>query len=104
MQRIIYGYLFGVIIGSKASFLIAQCCSANPIIGSVSVGLLSKSTIREILFYRYTYSDTYFEEDKKRKDIHYLQYSLYSYAGNIISYGITKKITADLELGYYIKK
>ncbi len=82
----------------------AQCCSANPIVGSSNIGLLSKNTIREIIFYRYNYSDTYYEETRKRTDIHYLHYSLYSYIGNIISYGLSRKITIDLELGYYLKK
>lgn len=84
--------------------LSGQCCSANPIVGSSNIGLLSKNTLRTIAFYRYNYSDTYYENDKKREDIHYLHYSWYSYVGNIISYGITSKITTDLEWGYYLKK
>ncbi len=81
-----------------------QCCSANPVVGSTNIGLLSKNTLRVIGFYRYSFSDTYFEGDKKRTDIHYLRYALYSYFGNIISYGVSRKITVDLEMGYYLKK
>lgn len=82
----------------------AQCCSANPVVGSTNIGLLTKNTLREIIFFRYSYSDVYFEGSRKREDIQYLRYSLYAYAGNIISYGITRKITADVEFGYYLKK
>ncbi|HPQ09309.1 MAG TPA: hypothetical protein PK995_08795 [Bacteroidia bacterium] len=95
------GSLFIEIINN---YVKAQCCSANPVVGSTNIGLLSKNTLREIAFYRYTYSDTYFENDNKREDIHYLRYSLYSYFGNILSYGISSKFTIDLELGYYLKK
>lgn len=86
------------------AFSYAQCCSANPIVGSTNIGILTKGTIREIFYYRYIYADTYFERDTKMSDIQYLQYSLYSYAGNILSYGLLRKLTIDLELGYYLKK
>lgn len=98
-----YLWYFCVLLLLKSKS-VAQCCSANPIVGSSNIGLLSKNTLREILFYRYSFSDTYFEKSSKRENIHYLQYSLYSYAGNIVSYGITHRFTADFEFGYYIKK
>ena len=82
----------------------SQCCSANPVVGSTNVGLLSKNTLREIAYYRYNYSDTYYEGNNKQPDIHYLKYAWYSYVGNIISFGISNKFTADLEIGYYIRK
>ncbi|GIV26765.1 MAG: hypothetical protein KatS3mg027_0579 [Bacteroidia bacterium] len=82
----------------------SQCCSANPVVGSTNIGLLSQNTLRVIAFYRYNFSDIYFESNKKRTDIQYLKYSLYSYVGNILSYGITRKFTVDLEMGYYLKK
>ncbi len=87
-----------------SSNVYSQCCSAHPVVGSTNIGLLSKNTLRVIGFYQYSFSDTYFEGDKKRTDIHYLRYSLYSYLGNIISYGVSRKITVDLETGYYLKK
>lgn len=100
----VFSWTLTVLIVLYYQPIFSQCCSANPIVGSSNIGLLSKNTLRAIAFYRYSYSDTYFEGSKKREDIHYLKYSLYSYVGNILSYGITRKITTDLELGYYLLK
>lgn len=98
------GFIVVMYLWLSNYFAFAQCCSANPIVGSTNIGLLSKNTLRVIAFYRYNYSDTYYENNQKRENIQYLKYSWYSYIGNILSYGISEKITADLELGYYLKK
>lgn len=104
MRKYVLTAYWCYVLFESVNSVYAQCCSANPVVGSTNIGLLTKNTLREIIFFRYSYSDVYFEGSRKREDIQYLRYSLYAYAGNIISYGITRKITADVEFGYYLKK
>ena len=81
----------------------AQCCApGNPVSGSEYIGTLPKKTLRTITFYRHSYSDTYFEGS----DISEYQgtESGYDFIGEVISYGIIGKLTAEAEIGYYIDK
>ncbi len=82
----------------------AQCCSGNPVVGSTNVGILTKHNLRIISFYRYNYSDAYYDNNQRRSDIQYLKYTNYHYAGGILAFGITSKFTAEAEFGYYIQK
>lgn len=82
---------------------IAQCCSpGNPVSGSAYVGTLPKKTLRTITYYRHSYSDTYYEgsEVSDYQGTH----SGYDFFGEVLSYGIIKKLTVDAELGYYVYK
>jgi hypothetical protein len=82
---------------------IAQCCSpGNPVSGSAYVGTLPKKTLRTITYYRHSYSDTYFEGS----DVSDYQgtNSGYDFFGEVLSYGIIKKLTVDAEIGYYVYK
>jgi len=81
----------------------SQCCTANPVAGSANIGVLTKKTFRFITYYRFNYADTYFEGSKK-SGFDFLKNSNYNFIGTIFSYGITGKLTADLELGYYINR
>jgi len=82
---------------------IAQCCSpGNPVSGSEYVGILPRKTLRTITYYRHSFSDTYFEGSEKSDD-HGTQ-SGYDFIGEVLSYGIIKKLTVEAELGYYIYK
>lgn len=82
---------------------ISQCCTVNPVAGSTNVGILNKKSFRTILYYRYSFSDTYFE-GSRRVDFKAVKYSNYNYIGNIFAYGLTHKITLEAELGYFINK
>jgi hypothetical protein len=82
---------------------IAQCCSpGNPVSGSEYVGILPKKTLRTITYYRHSFSDTYYEgsEVSDYQGTH----SGYDFFGEVLSYGIIKKLTAEAELGYYVYK
>lgn len=81
---------------------VAQCCSANPVAGTINVGVLNKKSARVISYYRHSYSDTYFH-DNMRSDLNLITAN-YNYIGSIVSYGITSKVTAETELGYFINK
>jgi hypothetical protein len=93
--------IIGLIILAQAG--IAQCCSpGNPVSGSEYVGILPKKTLRTITYYRHSYSDTYFEgsEVSDYQGTH----SGYDFFGEVLSYGIIKKLTVEAELGYYVYK
>lgn len=82
----------------------AQCCAqGSPAPGTSNAGIIDKGSLRIITFYRYSYADKYYIVDKQA-DFNFLKESEYNYLGNIISYGITKKITAEAEIGYYLQK
>lgn len=81
----------------------AQCCSANPVAGSVNIGTLTKNTFRTITYYRYSFSDTYFDGDK-HSDFNFVKNASYNFVSSILSYGVSNKITVETELGYYINK
>jgi hypothetical protein len=81
----------------------AQCCSANPVAGSVNIGILTKNTLRSIIYYRYRFSDKYFE-GSKRSDFNAVKNANYNFIGSILAYGISNKVTIETELGYYLNK
>jgi hypothetical protein len=81
----------------------AQCCSpGNPVSGSEYIGTLPKKTLRTITYYRHSYSDTYYEGSEKSS--YQGITSKYDFIGEVLSYGIIKKLTVEAELGYYVDK
>jgi hypothetical protein len=93
--------LFLLFTGSEIS---AQCCAqGSPAPGTSNAGIIDAGSLRVISFYRYSYADKYYIVNKPA-EFNFLQKSDYHYWGNLLSYGITKKITAETELGYYIQK
>lgn len=81
----------------------AQCCSpGNPLGGTANVGTLEARSFRIMAFLRHSYSDRYFEGSKKAE----LQGTTagYYYFGSVFAYGITKRLTAETELGVFIDK
>lgn len=95
--------LFIIIFITAQQSSIAQCCSpGNPVSGSEYVGILPKKTLRTITYYRHSFSDTYYE-GSEISDYQGTQ-SGYDFIGEVLSYGIFKKVTAEAELGYYFTK
>lgn len=90
--------LFGFISRSSA-----QCCSANPVAGSVNIGTLTKNTFRIITFYRYGSFSKYYE-GSNRSDFDSLKNANSNFLGSILAYGISNKITVEAQAGYYINK
>lgn len=100
MKKII---LFICVVIACQSLVSAQCCSpGTPVSGSEYVGILPHKTLRTITYYRHSFSDTYFEGG----EISGFQgtESGYDFIGEVISYGIVKRLSAEAELGYYIDK
>lgn len=100
MMKYIYTLLLTIVPGIAAW---SQCCSAgNPLGGSANVGTLDAGTLRAMAFLRHSYSDTYYESSRKAE----LQGTTagYYYFGSVLAYGITRRLTAETELGVFIDK
>jgi len=83
----------------------SQCCSTgSPVGASVYVGVLGKNYLRAITYYRYSYSDTYYEGSSKTTDNVDLSHSSYNFAGVAVAYGITRRLTIETDAGYYFNK
>jgi hypothetical protein len=85
----------------------AQCCasSGNPIGGTVNIGILDKNVLRIASFYRTSYSDKYLKGDELYTgEIATLKKAGYNFIGLLAGYGITDKISIEIETGYYINK
>ena len=83
----------------------AQCCSSgSPVGASVYVGVLNKQSLRVNLFYRFSYSDTYYRGNEKTEEGAILNYSRYNFAGTAFAYGVTKRLTVEADFGYFIEK
>ena len=81
----------------------AQCCSpGNPVGGTANVGTLDARTFRMLAFLRHSYSDTYYQGSGKAE----LQGTTagYYYFGSVLAYGITRRLTAETELGLFLDK
>lgn len=81
----------------------AQCCApGNPVSGSEYNGILPKKTLRTVTFYRHSFSDTYFNSSEK--SVMQGTTAGYDYAGEVISYGVARRLSAEAEIGYYFDK
>lgn len=81
----------------------SQCCSpGNPVGGSANVGTLDGGALRAMAFLRHSYSDTYFEGSRKAE----FQGTTagYYYFGSVLACGITRRLTAETELGVFLDK
>ena len=82
-----------------------QCCSTgSPVGASVYVGVLNKYTLRVITYYRYSYSDTYYEGSHRAEEPFQLKRAYYNFAGLALAYGITKRLTIETDWGYFFNK
>jgi hypothetical protein len=82
----------------------SQCCSTgSPVGASVYVGVLGKNYLRLTTFYRHSNSDKYFEGDSPSENIP-LQSANYNFAGITLGYGLTRRLTAEIDFGYFLNK
>lgn len=101
-MRFVIGIIF--FISGTYSVVLGQCCSpGNPVAGSANLGVVGKKNLRVISFFRNSYSDQYYEGAKK-SDYRLLKRAGFNYLGAILGYGITPKLTAEIEAGYFIQK
>jgi hypothetical protein len=98
--------IFGVLLViSHHKHLQAQCCSSgSPVGASTNIGILDKSALRFITFYRHNYSDTYYEGTSKSNVQRPVKKMEFDYGGLTLSYGLTYKLTIEGDLGYFFNK
>jgi hypothetical protein len=85
----------------------AQCFASagNPIGGSVNLGVMQKNGLRMMSLYRYHYSAGYFNADVPYTGSNRpLSSANYNYAGLLLGYGITERLSGEMEMGYYFNK
>jgi hypothetical protein len=99
------GILFFLLIFLFPAFTVnAQCCSTgSPTGASIYMGVLGKNYFRLSTFYRHGYSTTYFEGDSPSSD-NPLQSANYNFAGLSLGYGITRRLTVEVDFGYFLNK
>jgi len=87
--------------------IFAQCCGAgNPISISTSDNTIEAKKLKIGVNYRFSYSDTYFE-DIHKTTLDYptaVKNSTYNYLNLSFGYGITRRLSIATSLGYYINK
>lgn len=105
MNKVTLFSLLLFFLSFPASDLHSQCCSpGNPVSGSGNVGIVDKHHLRSITFYRYSFSDTYYFKSEKADSNFQNTKANYAYIGQIISYGLLKRLTLEAELGYFMEK
>ena len=97
--------LTGLVLFS-GTYSFAQCCSTGSPVGASSyVGVLNKNSVRFTTFFRHSYSETYFSGTRPSADsLDMANNAHYSYAGLTVEYGISHKLTAQFDMGYFFSK
>lgn len=97
----IYTILFVLNI---SKILNAQCLSSvNPVGGTNNLLVLEKNTLRVITFYKFGQGNRYYS-GTEISDFDLVDRAFYNYWSTTLGYGITRKLTLELESGYFINK
>jgi hypothetical protein len=82
----------------------AQCLSAvNPVGGTDNLLVLEKNVLRIISFYKYGQGTQYFE-GTRQSDFDQISKAYYNYLTAIIGFGLSRKLTLEIESGYFLNK
>ncbi len=84
-----------------------QCFASagNPMGGGANLGVMQQGTLRTMAFYRHHAGSQYYQGNEKYNGISRLyQRASYNYLGSLLAYGITDRLTAELETGYFLDK
>jgi hypothetical protein len=101
--RLGFVFLFLLFSGIRDGF--AQCCSTgSPVGASVYVGVMGRNSLRVVAYYRHSFSDTYYSSTSIHWSNTALESANYNFAGIMLGYGITKRLTAELDFGYFFNK
>ncbi|MFW6290208.1 MAG: hypothetical protein ACOC0R_04495, partial [Mariniphaga sp.] len=85
-------------------FLGAQCLSSvNPVGGTDNLLVLEKKSLRIISFYRYGQGNRYFE-GAQHSNYDLIAKAYYNYLSTVLGYGVTHKLSLELETGYFFNK
>ncbi|MBN1819948.1 MAG: hypothetical protein JXR31_05070 [Prolixibacteraceae bacterium] len=82
----------------------SQCLSSvNPVGGTDNLLVLEKKSLRVITFYKFGQGNRYYEKNK-HADFNLINRAFYNYVSTSIGYGLTYKLTLELETGYFFNK
>lgn len=81
----------------------SQCCSAGSPFFYGESSIIEKGGIQLITGYKYSKSDNYFSGDSK-VDIEYIDKSYFNFQTFQILYGITERLSAQADIGYYYNR
>jgi len=83
----------------------SQCCSTgSPVGATVYIGVLAQNTLRVVAYYRNSFSNTYYQGSSKTDNNVPLKFSYYNFTGLTLGYGITRRLTVEVDFGYFINK
>lgn len=101
-MKYLFFSLFFILIQTKNGF--SQCCGGcNPIGGNTNQGTLPKNILQLNTYYKYGYSERYKEEDHI-SDFKFVKNATSSFINLQVGYGVTKRFTAQAEVGYYLNR
>ena len=81
-----------------------QCLSsANPVGGTENLLVLEKKTLRAIVFHKYGQGTQYYKNDQL-SDFDLISKAYYNYLYTGFGYGLTNRLTIEIESGYYLNK
>jgi hypothetical protein len=84
--------------------LVAQCCGGGAHIGgNIFLGTLGKGYLQFNSNYRESYSQGYMQNDWN-SDFKFIKNAYSRHLGVQLGYGITKRLTLDLETGYFLNR
>jgi hypothetical protein len=82
----------------------SQCLSSvNPVGGTDNLLVLKKNAFRVIYFYKYGQGTQYFE-GSQHADFDLISKAYYNYSSVMLGYGVSDKLTLELESGYFFNK
>lgn len=85
-------------------YLGAQCLSSvNPVGGTDNLLVLEKKSLRVISFYKYGQGNRYFE-GAQHSNYDLINKAFYNYLSTVLGYGLTNKLSLELETGYFFNK
>lgn len=83
----------------------SQCCSpGNPVGGDANQGVLNRNTLKVIGIVKNSVSNDYYEGDKKYSGTSFVDKGTFRFSGLTLAYGLSKNITIENELGYFLSK
>jgi hypothetical protein len=104
LLRIKLPFIWTVLLVLLSAEVEAQCLSSvNPVGGTDNLLVLKKNALRVISFYKYGQGTEYFE-GSKHADFDLISKAYYNYSSMVLGYGLTNKLTLELETGYFFNK
>jgi len=104
--KLLFSLFFLFIFINKITF--SQCCGAgSPVAGDADQKGMRKKSWKVFLFYKYSFSDSYYKGENKLNlpsTAGLIKSSDFNYSEFNAIYGITNKLSVHANIGYYLNK